>query len=693
MSIGRSFIESIQKGFASLEYDLDGFDSPKNIKLNKNTILKELESQSSQRLLIIGEALRLQKKISHIEKITNYDPWFINQLKIIVELEKLIKKNKLNSKILLLAKKNGFSDKKIAALKKIAEKKVRKLRSLHNIHPSYRLVDTCAGEFNSKTPYLYSTYDWSFDNPRFCESNPTNKKKVIILGGGPNRIGQGIEFDYCCVHAVYALKEKGIETIMVNCNPETVSTDYDTADRLYFEPLTAESVIEIYKRESSNGKVLGVYVQFGGQTPLKIAKELENEGIDILGTSTEAIDLAEDRDRFSDTLTFLKISQPLNGFAKNIEQTLAIANKINYPVLVRPSYVLGGRAMEIAYNQKDLRSFAKKAMDVSKNNIILVDQYLENAIEIDVDLIRDSSGDIYIAGIMEHIEEAGIHSGDSACSIPPFSINQQAINLIKDWVSKIANKINVIGLMNTQLALKDEKLYVLEVNPRASRTVPFVAKATGIPISKISSKVMVGDLLKNLLAPYKLKKQLIYNVKESVFPFNKFDGVDLILGPEMKSTGEVMGIDNSFLSAYIKSQIASGTNLPKKGNVFLSIDDDNKKLIIDIAKKLSKLNFKLVATKGTAEYLKKNKISVNVINKVKEGSPHIVDALKNNEIQFVINTTKTQGSIRDSYSIRRTSLMYNIPYYTTIAGVRVAVDAIQHLKNNPLKVKSLQSIH
>ncbi|PPR52897.1 MAG: hypothetical protein CFH16_01302, partial [Alphaproteobacteria bacterium MarineAlpha5_Bin6] len=504
---------------------------------------------------------------------------------------------------------------------------------------------------------------------------------------------QGIEFDYCCVHAVYALKEKGIETIMVNCNPETVSTDYDTADRLYFEPLTAESVIEIYKRESSNGKVLGVYVQFGGQTPLKIAKELENEGIDILGTSTEAIDLAEDRDRFSDTLTFLKISQPLNGFAKNIEQTLAIANKINYPVLVRPSYVLGGRAMEIAYNQKDLRSFAKKAMDVSKNNIILVDQYLENAIEIDVDLIRDSSGDIYIAGIMEHIEEAGIHSGDSACSIPPFSINQQAINLIKDWVSKIANKINVIGLMNTQLALKDEKLYVLEVNPRASRTVPFVAKATGIPISKISSKVMVGDLLKNLLAPYKLKKQLIYNVKESVFPFNKFDGVDLILGPEMKSTGEVMGIDNSFLSAYIKSQIASGTNLPKKGNVFLSIDDDNKKLIIDIAKKLSKLNFKLVATKGTAEYLKKNKISVNVINKVKEGSPHIVDALKNNEIQFVINTTKTQGSIRDSYSIRRTSLMYNIPYYTTIAGVRVAVDAIQHLKNNPLKVKSLQSIH
>ncbi len=693
MSIGRSFIESIQKGFASLEYDLDGFDSPKNIKLNKKSVLKELESQSSQRLLMIGEALRLQKKISDIKNITNYDPWFIGQIKKIVELEILIKKHKLDSKLLLFAKSNGFSDKKIATIKKISEKKVRELRSKYKIHPLFRLVDTCAGEFNSKTPYLYSTYDWSFDNPQFCESNPTNRKKVMILGGGPNRIGQGIEFDYCCVHAVYALKEKGIETIMVNCNPETVSTDYDTADRLYFEPLTAESVIEIYKKESSNGKFLGVYVQFGGQTPLKIAKELENEGIKILGTSTEAIDLAEDRDRFSDTLNSLKISQPLNGFAKTIDETLAIANKIKYPVLVRPSYVLGGRAMEIAYNKKDLKNFAKKAMEVSSNNIILVDQYLENAIEIDVDLIRDSSGEIYIAGIMEHIEEAGIHSGDSACSIPPFSINKEAIDLIKEWVSKIAHKINVIGLMNTQLALKDKNLYVLEVNPRASRTVPFVAKATGIPISKIASRVMVGDLLKNLMSSYNIKKQLVYNVKEPVFPFNKFDGVDLILGPEMKSTGEVMGIDNTFLSAYIKSLIASGINLPTKGNVFLSIDDKNKKNIIEIAKKLSKLKFKLIATKGTAEYLKKFKIVVKKINKVKEGSPHIVDALVSNQIQFVINTTKTQGSIRDSYSIRRTSLMYNIPYYTTIAGARVAVDAIQHLKNNPLKVKSLQSIH
>jgi len=692
MSIGRSFIESIQKGFASLEYDLDGLDSPKGIKLNKKNVLDELKVQSSQRLLMIGEAIRLEKNIVDIQKITNYDLWFINQIKQLIQIEELIKESNLDENLLLIAKSNGFSDKKISKLKKISEINVRDLRKKYNIHPVYRLVDTCAGEFNSKTPYLYSTYDWSKNNPSFCESNPTDKKKVIILGGGPNRIGQGIEFDYCCVHAVYALKEKGIETIMINCNPETVSTDYDTADRLYFEPLTAESVIEIYNKESSSGKVLGVYVQFGGQTPLKIAKELETAGIHILGTSTEAIDLAEDRDRFSETLNSLNITQPKNGFAKNVEETLDIADDIDFPVLVRPSYVLGGRAMEIAYNENQLKNFATKAMEVSSNNIILVDQYLENAIEVDVDLIRDSSGDIFIAGIMEHIEEAGIHSGDSACSLPPFSINNSMQSLIKDWVSKIANKIKVVGLMNTQLAIKDNNLYVLEVNPRASRTVPFVAKATGIPIAKIASKVMVGDLLKDLIESKSINLDT-YNVKESVFPFNKFDGEDLILGPEMKSTGEVMGIDNSFLSAFIKSQLASGTILPSKGSVFLSIDNDNKKYLLQIAKKLSDLKFKLIATKGTANFLKNKNINVKEINKVKEGSPHIVDALINNEIQLVINTTKTQGSIRDSYSIRRTSLMYNIPYYTTIAGAKVAVDAIGLLKNTEVKVNSLQSIH
>ena len=670
MSIGRSFVESIQKGFASLEYDLDGLDSPKKINLKKDSVLNELKAQSSQRLLMIGEAIRLGKNISEIQKVTNYDPWFIGQIKSIIDIEILIKKQDLDSKLLLLCKSNGFSDKKIAKLKNLSEINIRNLRFKHNIHPSYRLVDTCAGEFDSKTPYLYSTYDWREDNPKYCEANPTNNNKIIILGGGPNRIGQGIEFDYCCVHAVYALKEKGIETVMINCNPETVSTDYDTADRLYFEPLTAESVIEIYNKESEQGKVLGVYVQFGGQTPLKIAKELENAGVKILGTSTKAIDLAEDRNQFSKILNSLNILQPLNGSARNVKETLTIAEKINYPVLVRPSYVLGGRAMEIAYNENHLKNFAKNAMEVSSNNVILVDQYLENAKEFDVDLIRDSSGDIYIAGIMEHIEEAGIHSGDSACSLPPYSINQSTQDLIKDWVSKIANKINVIGLMNAQLAFKDNKLYVLEVNPRASRTVPFVAKATGIPIAKIASKVMTGDQLKDLLSSYDLKKPSSYNVKESVFPFNKFDGVDLILGPEMKSTGEVMGIDNSFLSAYIKSQLAAGNDLPSQGTVFLSINDDNKKNLLPIASKLSSLDFDLLATKGTAKYLKDNNILVKEIKKVKEGNPNAVDALISDQIQLVINTTKTQGSIRDSYSIRRTSLMFNIPYYTTIAGVK-----------------------
>jgi carbamoyl-phosphate synthase large subunit len=693
MSIGRSFSESIQKGFASLEYDLDGLDSPKNVEFNKDNIIEELKVQSSQRLLIIGEALRLNVEKKSIQQITKYDPWFINELESIIKLENIIINKKLDNKLLLLAKSKGFSDKKLAKLKNTDEDKIRKLRHSYHINPVYRLVDTCAGEFNSKTPYLYSTYDWSLDNDKFCEANPTNKNKVIILGGGPNRIGQGIEFDYCCVHAVYALKEKGIETIMINCNPETVSTDYDTSDRLYFEPLTAESVIEIHAKENSNGKVLGVYVQFGGQTPLKIAKQLEEAGIKILGTSTKAIDLAENRDLFSNTLNKLSIKQPKNGIGKNIKEIIKIANEIGYPVLIRPSYVLGGRAMEIAYNDKALRSFAKTAMNVSINNTILIDQYIENATEIDVDLIRDKKGSVFIAGIMEHIEEAGIHSGDSACSLPPFSISKKIENQITEWVTSIANEINVVGLMNTQLALKKNQLYVLEVNPRASRTVPFVAKSIGVPIAKIASKIMAGDCLENLLSSLQRKKLSTFNVKESVFPFNKFDGVDLILGPEMKSTGEVMGIADNFLSAFIKSQIASGINLPTSGKVFLSVDNDNKNKITSLSKKLLDLNFEIIATNGTAKYLKENNIIVGVINKVKEGSPHIVDSLLKNKIDLVINTTKTQSSIRDSYSIRRTSLMNNIPYYTTVAGAKVAVDAIENLKNHKLSVKSLQSIH
>ena len=692
MSIGRSFNESLQKGFSSLEYGLYGLDKPQNIKKNKSNIIDELKLQSSQRLLLVGEALRQGKTVNEIQNATKYDKWFINQINYLVNLEKILLKNGLDKRVILLAKKNGFSDKKISLILKINENKIREFRKKHDINPVFRLVDTCAGEFKSKTPYLYSTYDWEFENIKFCESNPSNKDKVIILGGGPNRIGQGIEFDYCCVHAVYALKEKGIETVMINCNPETVSTDYDTADRLYFEPLSAESVIEIYNKESSNGNVLGVLVQFGGQTPLKIAKDIELAGIKIIGTSTEAIDLAEDRDRFSEILNQLKIDQPKNGFASSVEQTIKKAEEIGYPVLIRPSYVLGGRAMQIAYDSNSLISFSKEAMEVSANNVILIDEYLENAKEIDVDLIRDKNGEIFIAGIMEHIEEAGIHSGDSACSLPPYSVDKITQNKIKDWVTKIANKINVIGLMNTQLAIKDNNIYVIEVNPRASRTIPFVAKSRGIPIAKIAAKIMVGDLLKDVLNNYKIKDLSNFNVKESVFPFNKFDGVDLILGPEMKSTGEVMGIDDDFLSSYIKSQIACGNILPSKGNVFISIDDDNKKNIISIAKKLKKLKFNLIATKGTAKLLNDNDIITEKINKVKEGSPHIVDSLTKNKIDLVINTTKSQSSVKDSYGIRRTSLMYNIPYYTTVAGAKVAVDAIEHMEKNDFKIKSLQTL-
>ncbi|MBI29299.1 MAG: carbamoyl phosphate synthase large subunit [Pelagibacteraceae bacterium] len=702
MSIGRNFRESLQKGFSSLEYGFIGLDSPSDLKLNRKEILKKLKIQSSQNLLTIGEAIRLRVDNKLINKISKYDLWFINQINNIISIEKKILKNKnLNKEDILYFKKNGFSDKKISQLTNKSEIQIRKLRQKLGIRPVYRLIDTCAGEFPSKTPYLYSTYDYNDDNPRFCESSPTKNKKIIILGGGPNRIGQGIEFDYCCVHAAYAIKELGIETIMVNCNPETVSTDYDTSDRLYFEPVTTESIVEIYNRESERGKILGVIVQFGGQTPLKIANELIKENIKIIGTSNESINLAEDRNSFTKLLNFLKIQQPRNGVAKNINQAKKIAEKISYPVLIRPSYVLGGRAMEIVYDERSLKEVTINAIKVSENNPILIDQFLENAKEIDVDLIRDNFGNIFIAGIMEHIEEAGIHSGDSTCSLPPYSLNDDIIEKIKLWVTKIAHQLKVVGLMNCQLALKYERtilekkdnLYILEVNPRASRTVPFVAKATGIPIAKIAAKVMAGESLKKLIVKYSKKETLNFSVKAPVFPFNKFDRSDLILGPEMKSTGEVMGMDISFLSAFAKSQIAAGINLPKQGNVFLSVKDKDKYELIPIATKLIKLGFKLLGTVGTTTFLRKNNIKIKRVNKISEGSPHIVDFLNENKISLVINTTYGKKSMGDSYIMRRTTLMTNTPYYTTIVGANAAVESIEVLKNLNMKVRSLQSIH
>ena len=693
MAIGRNFKESLQKALVSLETGFSGLD--RIFDLNKKQIEKKLKENIPNKILLIAEALRKKINIKKIFSLSKIDPWFLEQIKEIVDNETKIKNKGLpkNFTEFNRIKSIGFSDKKLSELTNISEDIVRSKRIALKILPVYKKVDTCAAEFKSFTPYMYSTYQRNFSINSECEADPSIKKKIIILGGGPNRIGQGIEFDYCCCQASFSLKDAGFETIMVNCNPETVSTDYDTADRLYFEPLSAESVIEIYNKEKSNGNVLGVLVQFGGQTPLKIAKELEEAGIKVIGTSTEAIDLAEDRDRFSEILMKLKIAQPKNAFANTVAQTLEKAEEIGYPVLVRPSYVLGGRAMQIAYDKDNLESFSNEALEVSSNNVILIDEYLENAKEIDVDIIRDKNGEIYVAGIMEHIEEAGIHSGDSACSLPPYSVNKDTQNKIIEWVSKIANEINVVGLMNTQLAIKDKKIYVLEVNPRASRTVPFVAKSKGIPVAKIAAKVMVGENLNSILNDYKINELKNFNVKESVFPFNKFDGVDLILGPEMKSTGEVMGIDETFLSSYIKSQIACGNILPSKGTVFISIDNDNKKFIIEIAQKLKELDFNLLATKGTAEYLNTNNIKTKIVNKVKEGNPHVVDSLINNEIQLVINTTKTQSSIRDSYSIRRTSLMYNIPYYTTIAGAKVAVDAIEHMKTQEFTIKSLQTIN
>ena len=692
MAIGRTFQESLQKAMRSLEIDRYGFD-PLKEKISEKQIVERLKVPKADRLWIIGEAFRRGFDVERIYGITGIDPWFLRNIEEIIEFEKSWKRYVgagfprpkkgagAETAPLRIAKQMGFSDRRLAALAGKKEDDVRALRKKMKIKPVYKRVDTCAAEFEAFTPYLYSSYDSEDD------SKPTKKKKIVILGGGPNRIGQGIEFEYCCVHSSFSLREAGYETIMVNCNPETVSTDYDTSDRLYFEPLTAEDVLAILENE----KPYGIIVQFGGQTPLKLAKAIEKAGYKILGTSPESIDIAEDRKRFQKMLHRLKLKQPPNHTARSAAQALKGAHEIGYPVVVRPSYVLGGRAMEIVYDDKALKRYMGEAALVSGDHPILIDKFLESAIEIDVDCVSDGKN-VVIGGIMEHIEEAGIHSGDSACCLPPHSLSNTILDEVRRQTLLMAKALKVKGLMNVQFAVKGGEIYVLEVNPRASRTVPFVSKAIGRPLAKIASLAMVGKSLKSqdftreVVPPY-------LSVKEVVLPFSKFPGVDLILGPEMKSTGEVMGIAQDFGSAFAKAEIAASTFLPDSGDIFISVNDNDKPAVLDAARRLSQRGFGLVATSGTAEYLRRMGLHCRQINKVADGSPHIVDELKERKIAMVINTPLGRTSTIDSYSIRRTALEYNIPYFTTAAAANAVASAIDAMKTKPLSVKTLQEYH
>ena len=686
MAMGRNFKEALQKALRSLETGLTGLNEVE-IK-DADTARSELSRPTPDRLLVAAQALRLGVTVEEICSIAKYDPWFIRELSEIVEMAEKLKNGNLES-LIYSAKHMGFSDARIGQLTKQQTNEVRKLRHKLGIHPVYKRVDTCAAEFDSDTPYMYSTYEGMNAE---CESRPTDKEKIIILGGGPNRIGQGIEFDYCCVHAAYALRDAGYETIMVNCNPETVSTDYDTSDRLYFEPLTAEDVFEIIHTEKKNGKVKGVIVQFGGQTPLKLARALEAEfGKDIIiGTSPDSIDLAEDRDRFRELVENLKLKQPKSGIGRSVSEVLAESDNVGFPLLVRPSYVLGGRAMKIIYDKPALEQYVGEIIKMFGDGPILVDSYLQDATELDVDCLRDKDGNTFVAGIMQHIEEAGIHSGDSACSLPAYSLNDKILSEIKKQAESLAGALNVVGLMNVQFAVKDGEIYLIEVNPRASRTVPFVAKSIGIPIAKIAARLMAGASLKDFNISYKTISHVC--VKEAVFPFARFAGVDVILGPEMKSTGEAMGIDSDFPRAFAKSQLSAGSTIPKSGTVFVSVKESDKASVTPAIRELAGLGFSIIATRGTARYLNENGIKVEVVNKVREGRPHIVDMLKDGKIALVLNTTEGGQSVADSFSIRRTSLLGKIPYYTTIAGAKAIASAISSINNGGgLDVRSIQS--
>ncbi len=709
MSVGRTFAESLQKGLRSMETGLTGlndlvFDDPTAkgggapIR-DKNILRTMLPKQRPDRILLAAQALRSGLSVEDVHAATKFDPWFLRQLEAIVATEKAVQANGLPATQgeMLRLKKMGFSDARLGELtgKKAAE--VRAHRRGLKVRPVYKRIDTCAAEFASPTPYMYSCYEGDGLNPAECESEPSARTKIVILGGGPNRIGQGIEFDYCCVHAAFALRDAGFETIMVNCNPETVSTDYDTSDRLYFEPLTAEDVIELITTEQANGKLLGVIVQLGGQTPLKLSHALEAAGIPILGTSPDAIDLAEDRERFQKLLGELKLRQPANGTAHTFDEAVAVANRIGYPVVIRPSYVLGGRAMRIVYDDDALADYMREAVKVSGDNPVLIDSYLSGAIEVDVDAMADGQ-DVYIAAIMEHIEEAGIHSGDSACALPPYSLKKDIVDEIKRQTVALAKSLKVVGLMNVQYAIKDGVVYILEVNPRASRTVPFVAKATGVPVAKLAARLMAGEKLKDFALGADWQEQNAkagvkghVAVKEAVFPFNRFPGVDIVLGPEMKSTGEVIGLDRDFPRAFAKSQLAAGTILPLKGTVFISVRDGDKQAAFRVAQRFTAMGFKVIATRGTQKALADMGVAVEVVNKVAEGRPHCVDAMISGNVQMVVNTTEGTQSLKDSFAIRRTALTRNICHYTTLSGAQAAIEAIAALKDGALDVAPLQS--
>jgi len=732
MAIGRNIHESMQKALRGLETGLTGFNEVGHlIDAPKDEIIAALGQPTPDRLLTAAQALREGLSVEEIHNVAKFDPWFLQRLEEIITAEAEVLENGLPQDAVAMRrlKSMGFSDKRLAelalrsahlpsgqeggthgliheAVKAMTggttEAEVRALRHKLGVRPVFKRIDTCAAEFEAKTPYMYSTYEAptffaplgnspsAFGEPE-CESAPTDRKKVVILGGGPNRIGQGIEFDYCCCHACFALDEVGYETIMINCNPETVSTDYDTSDRLYFEPLTAEDVLEILHTEMSNGTLAGVIVQFGGQTPLKLAQALEDAGIPILGTSPDAIDLAEDRERFAALITRLKLKQPANGIARSREEAIAVANHIGYPVLMRPSYVLGGRAMEIVDGQAQLEEYIATAVQVSGDSPVLIDQYLRDAVEVDVDALCDGD-DVVVAGVLQHIEEAGVHSGDSACSLPPYSLTAEVISEIERQTDALARALMVRGLMNIQFAVKDGEVYLIEVNPRASRTVPFVAKAIGAPIAKIAARVMAGEKLKDLPT---IDRNAINHiaVKEAVFPFSRFPGVDPVLSPEMKSTGEVMGIDADFATAFAKSQLGAGVVLPCEGAIFISVKDTDKPVILPAARKAVKLGFSIVATGGTARYLEEQGISVATVNKVAQGRPHIVDSITDGGIAMIFNTTEGWQSLKDSHSIRTSALKMKIPSFTTAAASVAAVDAIEALGTHPLEVKALQSYY